>query len=466
MTSPSSRRGRRLLALGLALAAPALVGLVAAPAGAATSAKPVWVATSSGSGGRAAAGRVVVRDPSNGAVYVAGSAGVSAKAGEIMVVKYDAAGASQWTATYRRAGAGAQTAVAGALDKAGDCVVLCAVRGARTGVDWAVLEYAPNGTMSWATVIAGRGHGNDVPSRLALAPTGAIYAAGALVAEHGELDAAVVKLTAAGKVSWKRSVAGPGNGADRFSALGLDGAGRVFCAGATASSGARGADCLLAAFSPAGRRLWLATWRGPAHLRDGVGDLAVTAAGQAYVVGWLGTRGGSIAMIRQYDVRGRFVWQATYTAQGAGRYGFVAAALLPHGGVAATGDLVDTRTGDSDIVTIGFAAHGPSLWQQIWNTHHARGRVSKDEARDLTVDPAGRVFVGGSVSRGSAATTDYAVLAYTSVGLPLWKAPRTWNGGGLSVAWALTTAPGGVIVTGQSRAHSGHVRMATVELPY
>ena len=231
MTSPSSHRGRRLLALCLALAAPALVGLVAAPAGAATSPKPVWVATSSGSGGRAAAGRVVVRDPGNGAVYVAGSAGVSAKAGEIMVVKYDAAGASQWTATYRRAGAGAQTAVAGALDKAGDFVVLCAVRGARTGVDWAVLEYAPNGTMNWATVIAGRGHGNDVPSRLALAPTGAIYAAGALVAEHGELDAAVVKLTAAGKVSWKRSVAGPGNGADRFSALGLDGAGRVFCAG-------------------------------------------------------------------------------------------------------------------------------------------------------------------------------------------------------------------------------------------
>jgi hypothetical protein len=76
------------------------------------------------------------------------------------------------------------------------------------------------------------------------------------------------------------------------------------------------------------------------------------------------------------------------------------------------------------------------------------------------------VFVGGSVSSGSAATTDFAVLGYTSVGRPLWKAPRTWNGGGLSLAWALTTAPHGVIVTGQSRAHSGHVRMATVELPY
>ena len=142
----------------------------------------------------------------------------------------------------------------------------------------------------------------------------------------------------------------------------------------------------MAAFSPAGRRLWVATWRGPAHLRDGVNDLAVTTSGKAYVVGWLGARSGSDAMIRQYDAAGHFVWQATYATKGGGRYRFVAVALLPHGGVAATGNLVDSRTGDSNIVTLGFAAHGPSLWQQVWDTRHAAGRVSKDVATDLTVD--------------------------------------------------------------------------------
>ncbi len=442
------------------------MALYAAPTGAAPTSAPVWVATASGPGGTAAAGRVVVRDPGSGAVYVAGSARISAKASEVVVVKYSATGGHLWTATYRRAGAGTQTAVAGALDKSGDFVVLCAVRGARTGSDWAVLEYAPNGTRTWATTIAGAGNGNDVPAGLALAPTGAIYAAGGLVAAHHRLEAAVVKLTSAGKVAWKSRLAGPGNGADRFSALGLDGAGSVFCAGATASTGARGDDCLIAAFSPAGRRLWATTWRGPAHLRDGVADLAVTAAGKAYVVGWLGAKTGSQAMIRQYDAGGRFVWQGTYATKGAGRARFVAVALLPRGGVVATGDLVDTRTGDSDIVTIGFAAHGPSLWQQVWDTPHAAGRVSPDEARDVAVDATGRAFVCGSTSSGSAAATDYAVLAYTSAGVSLWKAPRTWNGGGRSVAWALAPAPGGVIVTGQSRAHSGRVRMATVELPY
>ena len=113
----------------------------------------MWVAIASGPGG-AAAGRVVVRDPVGGAVYVAGSARVSAKTSEIMVVKYDAAGVRQWTAVYRHAGAGPQTAVDGAVDKAGDFIVLCAVRGPRTGGDWAVLDYTPSGARTWATTIA------------------------------------------------------------------------------------------------------------------------------------------------------------------------------------------------------------------------------------------------------------------------------------------------------------------------
>ena len=301
-----------------------------------------------------------------------------------------------------------------------------------------------------------QGRGDDVPSRLALSPTGAIYVAGGLVASNGKLAAALVKLTSAGKIIWKRWVVGPGRGADRFSALGLDGAGRVFCAGATANTGARGADCLLAAFSPAGRRLWLATWRGPAHLRDGVNYLAVTAAGKVYVVGWLGTRSGSIAAIRQYDFRGRFVWQATYTSQSVGRYRFVAVALLPRGGVAATGDLVNTRTGDSDIVTIGFAAHGPSLWQQIRDTRHAAG--SRVQRRSQGHDGRrGRPRVRRRQRRRAAPPRRPTMPSWPT---PPWarrsgRRPARGTAAVSASPGLWRTAPGGVIVTGQSRAHSG-----------
>lgn len=478
MDRSSPQRGGRVLALCLSVAAAALLVLCSTPAVAAgatqaagatptPSPTPVWVATASGPGGGAAAGRVVVRDPQSGALYVAGDARVSATVSEVMIVKYDAAGAQQWTATYRHAGSGPQTAVDGALTKAGDFVVLCEVRGPKSGADWAVLEYTSSGTRKWARTIAGAGAGNDVPGRLALSPSGAIYAAGALFAAHHGLDAALVKLTAAGKVVWKCTIAGPGRGADRFSALGIDRTGRVFCAGTVASAGNRGADCLLSAYSPAGRRLWLVTWGGPAHRSDGVNDLVVTPGGRAFAVGFFGTNSGTCAMIRRYDAGGRFVWQGRYSTEGGGRDQFVAAALLPHGGVVATGSFVSATTGNSNIVTVGFAAHGPSVWQQIWDTPHPPSGYSDDQAEDVAVDATGRVFVCGYVSPGSATGTDFAVLGYTSAGDPIWNAPRTWDGGvGDDDAWALTPAPGGVVVTGQSWVLPGHFQMATVELPY
>lgn len=466
MDRSSPRRGRRVLALCLSFAAPALLTLCAASAGtaaAAPSPTPVWVATAAGPGGTAAAGRVVVRDRASGALYVAGTASVSARGSEIMVVKYNAAGVQQWIRTYRHDGAGSQTAVDGALDKAGDFVVLGAVSARQSRADWAVLKYAPDGTRRWATTIAGAGHGNDVPGRLVLSSSGAAYAAGGLSVAHHGLKATVVKLTSAGKVAWKRSVAGPG-GPGQFSALGLDGAGRVFCAGTMTGAAARGADCLIAAYSSEGRRLWSVTWGGAAQMQDGVSDLVVSRAGAVSAVGWFGTKSGTRAMIRRYDSGGRFLWQATYSRQGGGSAQFVAAALLPRGRVVATGTLVNVKTGNSNIVTVGFAAKGPSLWQRVWDTPHPPSGVSHDLAADVVVDAAGRVFVCGSLD---GASSDFAVLAYTAAGVPIMSATSTWDGGhGDDFARALTTAPGGVVVTGRSQVHRGRFQMATVELPY
>ncbi len=480
MDRSSLRRGRRAPSLRLSVAAWALVtlamavtafaGLLTPPkaAGAPTpSSTPVWVATTAGPGGAAAGGRVVVRDPGSGAVYVAGVAGMVAGGSEIMVVAYDAAGTQQWSAVYHGTRAGACKPVSGVVDKHGDFVVLCKVRDIHTQADWAVLAYAPGGARIWARTIVGAGAGSDVPSRLALSSSGAIYAVGGLSTVRRGLDAAVVKLTASGKVVWRRLVHGPGSSADEFTAVGLDSSGRVYCAGTVATNTARRADCLMAAFGGAGRSLWAATWGGAAQRADTVEDLVVTPGGKAYAVGSFGTATGSRAMIRQYNAAGRFIWQGTYTA-GSGADAFTAAALLPGGGVVATGTFVNEKTGNSNVVTAGFAAHGPSLWQQTWDTPFVAGKVSHDYADGVAVGEGGRVFVSCGVASGGAAGMDYGVLSYTSSGTPLWSAaPRTWDSGtGDDLVSALTLASGGVIVTGQERVSGGNSLMATVEIPY
>jgi len=486
MSRSTLRRGRRMLAPCLCVAVPALMAVCLAPAAAAGSnvsvlatpistaatgpaaaaatpdPAPVWVATASGPGGRAAGGRVVVRAPRGGALYVAGEANVSGRGTTVMVVKYGAAGATQWTATFRGAGAGPQTAVDAAVDRAGDLIVLCAVSDPRTGGDWAVLKYGPDGARAWATTIAGAGRGDDVPAQLRVTADGAIYAVGGLVAAHRGLRAAVVKLTLAGHIVWRRSIAAGRVG--RFVALGLDRSGRVFCAGVTGTA-ARSTGCLAAAYSPAGRQLWVARWGSATQAGGGVSDIAVTPAGASYVVGWYGTASGSRAMVRRYGAGGRFVGQLTYGTKTGGRDRFVAAALLPDGHLVATGTLVDTKTGNSNIVTVGFSAAGKSLWQQVWDTPHPPSGYSHDEASGVAVDATGRVFVVGTVDGGAKAAPDYGVLAYTKEGLPMWTTPRTWDGGAADYARALAPAPGGVVVTGLSR-HAGRSRMATVKLPY
>ena len=477
MDRSSLERGRRVLALCLSVAAAALLVLCSTPAVAAgatqaagatptPSPTPVWVATASGPGGGAAAGRVVVRDPQSGALYVAGDARVSATVSEVMIVKYDAAGAQQWTATYRHAGSGPQTAVDGALTKAGDFVVLCEVRGPKSGADWAVLEYTSSGTRKWP----GRSpvQAPATTSRAVLRSprrarsTRRERCSRPITGSTPRSSSSPPPARSCGSARSPARVAGP-TGSRPSASIGPGACSAPVRWRAPATGAPTVSFGLFAGQSAAlARHLG-----GPAHRSDGVNDLVVTPGGRAFAVGFFGTKSGTCAMIRRYDAGGRFVWQGRYSTEGGGRDQFVAAALLPHGDVVATGSFVSATTGNSNIVTIGFAAHGPSVWQQIWDTPHPPSGYSDDQAENVAVDATGRVFVCGYVSPGSATGTDFAVLGYTSAGDPIWSAPRTWDGGvGDDDAWALTPAPGGVVVTGQSWVRPGHFQMATVELPY
>jgi hypothetical protein len=464
------RRPQRGVAVRLALAGCLLVVGGAVPAGAAPLTRsgwsPDWQTVTPGPAGAAAAGTAVARDRRSGAIYVAGHVAGAAGGTDVVVVKYSAAGAQKWMKTYVGTKAAAATAIDAAVDRAGDVVVLARAGNTGTGLDWVVLKFAPDGTQIWARTVAGAGSSRDQPSSLAISPSGAIYAAGALgVARRGR-DAALVKLTPAGTVSWRRFVDGPAHADDRFSSLGLDAAGRVFAAGAVGQGGSQSA-CLIAAYTPAGRRLWTTTWRGAAPGHDAVNDLAVTPSGKTYAVGSSGSAGSTRATIRHCDATGRFVWQASYHTKSAGRTWFAAVALAPGGHVIATGTIVEASSGDSNIVTVGFAPGGPSLWQRTWTTPHGPGAVSPDTAVGVAVDGGGRVFVAGTVGDGTRRSLDYAVLRYTAAGRDVWSGPRTWNGGaGDDRAFDLVLALRGIVVTGQAATSAGPGAIATVEFPY
>src|SRR6185295_5092027 len=75
---------------------------------------------------------------------------------------------------------------------------------------------------------------------------------------------------------------------------------------------------------------------------------------------------------------------------------------------------------------------------------------SSDYAKAVAVDASGNVFVTGS-SVGSAGNDDYATIAYSGAGVPLWTNRYDGPGNYSDIANAVAVdASGNVFVTGSS----------------
>ncbi len=102
-----------------------------------------------------------------------------------------------------------------------------------------------------------------------------------------------------------------------------------------------------------------------------------------------------------------------------------------------------------DYATIGYSGAGVPLWTNCYN---GPGN-DEDSAKAVAVDGSGNVFVTGS-SSGSGSSWDYATIAYSRAGVPLWT--NRYNGpanGSDSPGsrFALALGPdGAVYITGAS----------------
>ena len=109
--------------------------------------------------------------------------------------------------------------------------------------------------------------------------------------------------------------------------------------------------------------------------------------------------------------------------------------------------LFSWQRSSSDYATIAYSGAGVPLWTNRYNGP-ANGN---DVANAVAVDASGNVFVTGS-SVGSGGDSDYATIAYSGAGVPLWT--NRYNGPGRQ-PWTIANAvavdgSGNVFVTGYS----------------
>ncbi len=245
--------------------------------------------------------------------------------------------------------------------------------------------------------------------------------------------------------AWVRRYNGPADSLDYPYAIAVDGSGNVYVTGRSEGVGTW-PDYATIKYYPNGDTAWLRRYNGPENSRDYAYDIAVDAAGNAYVTGQ--SRGIAtyydFATIK-YHPNGDTAWVRRYNGPDSSVDAAYAIAVDDFGNVYVTG-YSHSYTTQNDYLTIKYHPDGDTAWVRRYDGP----ADSVDYARAIAVDDLGNVYVTGYVfSPGT--DRDYCTIKYYSNGDTAWV--RTYNGPGDTVDAAQSIAidgSGNVYVTGSS----------------
>ncbi len=190
-------------------------------------------------------------------VYVVGRTTSGGLSTDIVLLRFDLDGTLVWSRTIDGPGR-ATDFPAQVVYRAGQVFVAGTVTGLATSYDWYVAVFDSNGRNRWHHQWDGNGR-SDILEAIALDSAGTVIATGHTTSVDAGIDAAIVKLDAAGRRVWTRRYNGERNSTDRGWRIAIGPEGPVVAASSVGSSGFP--ELVLLGLSPTGDSLW--AWRRP-----------------------------------------------------------------------------------------------------------------------------------------------------------------------------------------------------------
>jgi len=396
----------------------------------------------------------------NGTVFVTGWSTGSSSSRDYATIAYSNTGLPLWTNRYDGPGDGDDEATDIAVDRAGNVTVTGFSIGPAGYYDYATVRYSNAGTPLWTNVYDGPGGGHDLAYAIAADTNSNVFVTGYSLGAAGNYDYATIKYSAAGATLWVNRYDGPGNGHDYARGIAADRGGNVIVTGYSLGSGGT-FDYATIKYSAAGVPLWTNRYDGPAAATDEAWAVAVDGSGNVFVTGVSdgGVTSYDYATIK-YSSAGVPLWTNRYDGPASGLDFAKSLALDPSGNIIVTGWSTNNGNG-YDFATVKYSNAGLPLWT---NRYDGPGG-SDDYATKVTTDRRGNVFVTG-YSISSNLDYDYATIAYTSAGTPLWTNRFDGSGNYYDAAEAIAVdAAGNVFVTGYSTSSAGDYDFATIKYP-
>jgi uncharacterized delta-60 repeat protein len=414
---------------------------------------PLWTNRYNGPTGRAEWALATAVD-GGGNVFVTGSSSNGTN-DDYATLKFSSAGVPLWTNRYNGPANYHDGTLAMALDSSGNVFVAGYSYGSSGSSDYATIAYSSAGVPLWTNRYDGRANYADGATGIAVDSAGNVFVTGYSGNNSFDYDYTTIAYSSAGVALWTNRYDGPANAYDKAVAIAVDTRGNVFVTGYSYGSSGH-SDYATIAYSSAGVALWTNRYSG-SNTNEYATDIAIDSNGNVFVTGHsYGGSGNYDYATIAYSRTGVPLWTNRYNGP-ANTHDYASdAAVDTSGNVFVTGN--SGRPTASDYATIAYSSAGVPFWTNRYNGP----ANSWDEAYSVAVDSSGNVFVTGS-SRGSSNNYDYATIAYSRAGVPLWtnrhNGPGNWE-----EAYAVTVdSDGNVFVTGRSIGSSGSLEYATIK---
>lgn len=313
-----------------------------------------------------------------------------------------------------------------------------------SGRDYLTIAYSNAGLPLWTNAYNGPANYNDEARAIATSSDGKVFVTGASWGNFTSYDCATVAYSSTGVPIWTNRYNWPGDGWDGGNAIAVDDDGNVFVTGGSVGTTPQSYDYATIAYSSAGMPLWTNRYNSAFP-----NAIAVDGNGNVFVTG-----NSSDQVTIAYSNLGGPLWTNLYN--GSNQSWGVAIALDATGKVFVAGR--SRRGANYDYTTFSYSSLGVPLWTNFYNGP-ANGH---DQVAGMAVDGSGNVYVTGN-SGGVGIGQDYATIAYSNTGVPLWT--NRYNGPGNTNDAAAAIAvdnSGNVFVTGYSTISGTNSEMVTI----